>query len=197
MKPVAIPSLSPASQILFSTFRGIIQMGDCLIALCKVYHPTGKPAPLEGSFSLARQMLRFFSHLLASVCVRSVLALIEQPPHPHPHTSILLTRESALPEWGYWFKPQLPSCKLYKIGAGHLVLIHTPTRGGRSQHSWVLQWGLHRIKVKENLNEDHEGFSEFGKRDKLGNSLHLYWGQCEYRFFFFFFCWEIGIRRCC
>lgn len=69
LKPVAIiPSPSPASYILFSALCGVIQMGDCLIALCKVYHPTGKPAPLEGSFSLPRQMWRFSSHLLASMC---------------------------------------------------------------------------------------------------------------------------------
>lgn len=102
LKPVAIPSPSPSSQILLSAFCGVIQMGDCLIALWQVYNPTGKPAPLEGSFSLARQMLKFFSHLLASLCVRSVLAPIEHLP-PGLCTSILflLTRESALLEWGY------------------------------------------------------------------------------------------------
>lgn len=92
-------------------------------------------------------------------CVRSVLA----PIGPPPLLPVLLTRVSALPEWAYWLKPQLPSCKLCKIGAGHLVLIHTPTRGGRSQHSWVLQWGLHAIKVKEGLSGEHEGSSQFGK----------------------------------
>lgn len=68
LKPVAIPSPLPASQIVFSAFCDVIQMRDCLIGLCKVCHPTGWPAPMEGSFSCARQMLRVFSHLLASMC---------------------------------------------------------------------------------------------------------------------------------